>query len=57
MAAYSKLEIYKDEINQLIKIGVSIRSSWKIINSKRHKEAQISYSAFYHFVNVHVKKL
>lgn len=56
MAANSRMTKYKDEIESLIMIGVSIRSAWKIINKQLHEDGKISYSAFYHFVKVHIKR-
>lgn len=55
MAAKSKMEKYKEEIKQLIQTGISTRSAWKIINSKLHDDGKISYNAFSHFVNRHLK--
>jgi len=55
MAAKSRIIKFKDEIENLITIGVSIRSAWKIINKKLHEDGKISYNAFYHFVSLHVK--
>jgi hypothetical protein len=56
MAAKSKLEQYKTKIEDLIEKGISIRSAWKLINSELPSEAKMSYSAFVHFVNKHIKK-
>ena len=53
MAAKSRMEKYKGEIIELIKIGVSVRSAWKIINSKISDDGKISYTAFFHFVSKH----
>lgn len=55
MAAKSKLERYKQEISDLIEKGVSIRSTWKIINSELSLKNQISYNAFFHFVKKHIQ--
>lgn len=56
MAAKSRMEKYRKEIRELIKIGISVRSAWKIINSKINLDRKISYTAFYHFVVTHIKK-
>lgn len=50
MAAKSRMERYRKEIEELIIIGVSVRSAWKIINADLPKGGKISYNAFYHFV-------
>lgn len=50
MAAKSKMEKYKKEIENLIIKGVSIRSAWRLINADLPKEGKVSYNAFYHFV-------
>ncbi|MDD3008871.1 MAG: hypothetical protein PHQ70_08395 [Arcobacter sp.] len=55
MAAKSKLEKFKKEISDLIEKGVSVSSAHKIINSSLSDEAKISYNAFLHFVNKHIK--
>jgi len=55
MAAKSKLEKFKLEITDLIDKGVSVASAHKIINSNLSDEAKISYNAFLHFVNKHIK--
>lgn len=56
MAAKSKMEKFMIEIEDFINKGVSIRSTWKIINSYLSDDAKVSYSAFYHFVKTHIKK-
>lgn len=56
MAAKSKLEKNKLEIYDLITKGVSIRSSWVLINHALPFESKISYNAFYHFVKKHIKE-
>lgn len=53
MAAKSKLERYKQEISDLIGKGVSVHSAWKIVLADG---ITISYDAFLHFVNKHIKK-
>ena len=53
MAAKSRIEKYKSEIIELIKIGISVRSAWKIINNKISDDGKISYTAFFHFVSKH----
>ncbi len=50
MAAKSRMEKYKNEIQNLILKGVSIRSAWRLINADLPEEGKISYNAFYHFV-------
>ena len=55
MAEKSKMEKYKSEIIELIKIGISVRSAWKIINSKISDDGKISYNAFLHFINKNIK--
>lgn len=55
MAAKSKMEQFKEEIKNLINMGVSVASACKIINAKLPDEAKISYNAFLHFVNTHIK--
>ena len=55
MAAKSKMEIFRGEIEDLINRGASIRSTWRVINSHLPKEANISYNAFFHFVKTHIK--
>ncbi|QEZ89310.1 hypothetical protein ACIB15232_1198 [Aliarcobacter cibarius] len=50
MAAKSRMEKYRLEIENLMKIGVSIRSAWRLINVNLPKEGKISYNAFYHFI-------
>lgn len=55
MAAKSKLEKFKKEILDLIDKRISIASAHKIINSNLSDEAKISYNAFLHFVNKHIK--
>jgi len=49
MANKSRIDKFELEVKELIEIGVSIRSAWKIINSKLSNDGKISYSAFYHF--------
>jgi len=56
MAAKSKLEKFKKEISDLIDKGVSVRSAWRIIIAEMPNNAKISYDAFLHFVNKHIKK-
>ncbi|MBW6487473.1 hypothetical protein [Sulfurimonas sp.] len=56
MAAKSKLEKYRYEIQDLIDKGVSIRSTWKIINSYLSEDAKMSYSSFYHFAKQHIEQ-
>lgn len=56
MAAKSKMEKYKYEIEDFIKKGVSIRSTWRIINSYLSDDAKVSYTSFYHFVKKHIKE-
>lgn len=55
MAAKSRIEKYKSEIIELIKIGISVRSAWKIINSKISDDEKISYNAFLNFINKNIK--
>lgn len=55
MALKSQLEKYKSEISELLKKGVSIRSTWRIILHEMTPEKKISYNAFLHFVNKHLK--
>ena len=55
MAAKSKLEKYKVEISDLISKGMSIRSAWKFFMYDLSEEEKISYDAFLHFVNRHIK--
>lgn len=55
MAAKSRMEKYKKEIESLILKGVSVRSAWKIINFDLPEKVKISYNAFYHFVNKNIK--
>ncbi|MBP9491038.1 MAG: hypothetical protein KBE77_06280 [Aliarcobacter sp.] len=55
MAAKSRMEKYRLEIENLIKIGVSIRSAWRLINVNLPEEGKISYNAFLHFVNRNLK--
>ena len=50
MAAKSRMEKYKNEIENLILKGVSIRSAWRLINADLPEECKISYNAFYNFV-------
>ena len=50
MAAKSRMEKYKNEIQNFILKGVSIRSAWRLINADLPEEGKISYNAFYHFV-------
>ena len=50
MAAKSRMEKYKKEIENLISKGVSIRSAWRLINADLPEEGKISYNAFYHFI-------
>lgn len=54
MAAKSRMEKYRKEIENLIIKGVSIRSAWIIINSNVPEEGKISYTAFFHFVKTHI---
>lgn len=50
------MEKYKSEIVELIKIGVSVRSAWKIINNNKISEdGKISYNAFLHYINKNIK--
>ena len=51
----SRMDYFKDEIEELIGKGVSIRSAWKIVNDKLPSHAKISYSGFYHYVKQHIK--
>jgi hypothetical protein len=53
MAAKSRMEKYKKEIRDLLNRGASIRSTWKIVNSKIHEDGKISYNAFLHFTKKH----
>lgn len=55
MAAKSRMEKYRVEIEKLINIGVSIRSAWKLINANLSEDTKISYSAFYNFATKHIK--
>ena len=55
MAAKSRMERYKNKIENLILKGVSIRSAWRLINADLPEEGKISYNAFLHFVNRNVK--
>ncbi len=55
MAAKSRMEKYKKEIRNLILKGVSIRSSWRLINADLPEEGKISYNAFLHFVKKNYK--
>jgi len=56
MAAISKFDQYRTQIEYLFNIGISIKSAWKIINYSLPKEAKMSYSAFYHYVKNHISK-
>lgn len=49
----SRMEYFKDEIKELIIIGVSVRSAWKIINNKLPDYAKVSYNSFLHYVKKH----
>lgn len=49
MAKASILDLHKDEIKQLIQIGVSIRSAWCIIKNKIPLDNPISYDGFYKY--------
>ena len=55
MAAKSRMEKYRLQIVDLIYKGVSVRSTWRIINADLPEEGKISYNAFLHFVNRKVK--
>ena len=55
MAAESRMEKYRLQIVDLIYKGVSVRSTWRIINADLPEEGKISYNAFLHFVNRNVK--
>ena len=55
MAAKSRMEKYKNEIENLILKGVSIRSAWRLINADFSEDGKISYNAFYHFVKNNLK--
>ena len=55
MAAKSRMERYKNKIENLILKGVSIRSAWRLINADLPEEGKISYNAFLHFVNRNIK--
>lgn len=57
MALKSQLENHKSEISELLGKGVSIRSAWRIIIYERRikNQKEISYNAFLHFVNKHIK--
>ena len=46
----SKLDYFKNEIDELMKIGVSIKCAWLIINSKLPEYAKVSYSGFYYYI-------
>ena len=54
MAAKSKFEKHKHEINDLLTRGASIRSAWRLVNSSLPTEAKMSYTAFFHFVKKHI---
>ena len=56
MARYSKMEKFRTQIMDYLKIGVSIRSAQRLINSQLSEEAKISYTAFYHFCKTHLLK-
>ena len=56
MARYSKMEKFRTQISDYLKIGVSIRSAQKLINYQLPKEAKISYTAFYHFCKTQILK-
>ncbi len=49
MAKVSVLDLYKDEIEKLIQMGVSVRSAWRIISSKMNEETKITYNGFYRY--------
>jgi hypothetical protein len=49
------MEKYRLQIVDLIYKGVSVRSTWRIINADLPEEGKISYNAFLHFVNRNVK--
>ncbi|MDY3205932.1 MAG: hypothetical protein RBR70_12750 [Arcobacter sp.] len=55
MAAKSRMEKYKIEITELINIGITVKSAWKIINNKISDDEKISYNAFLHFINKNIK--
>ena len=56
MARYSKMEKFRTQIRDYLKIGVSIRSAQRLINSQLPEEAKISYTAFYHFCKTQILK-
>lgn len=49
MAKKSILDLHRDEIKNLIKIGVSVRSTWSIITNKIPLNNPISYDGFYKY--------
>jgi len=49
MAKVSVLDLYKDEIEKLIQMGVSVRSAWSIIINKIPIDNPISYDGFYKY--------
>jgi len=46
----SRMEYFREEIEDLIEKGVSIRSAWKIINADLPEYAKVSYVTFYRYV-------
>ena len=45
----SILDVYRDEIEKYIEIGVSLRSVWKIIKEKLPEGVTVSYPGFYRY--------
>lgn len=49
MKKISILDLYRPQIEELIKTGASIRSVWKIISAKMPNNIQMSYNGFYRY--------
>lgn len=55
MARKSKIDYFKNQIEDLIGKGASIRSTWNIVNADLPEYAKFSYTAFLQYVKKNIK--
>jgi hypothetical protein len=55
MAKKSKIDYFKVQIEDLLKKGASIRSTWKIVNADLPEYAKFSYTAFLYYVRKNIQ--
>ncbi|MDX1808927.1 MAG: hypothetical protein R3331_05270 [Sulfurospirillaceae bacterium] len=49
MSKVSILDLYRQEIEEFVKTGASLRSIWKILSHKMPNNVQITYNGFYRY--------